>query len=211
MFSRLIKFKHELTRDMLSNLNQAGAVKSDWSPQTICKVILNIRNFTLHTFWPSLLRKLSSGGQSHSQYLFSTLCLNNASKVNQSSCNSILCKPYLFALEGGEARLYWARLYRARRGWGPQPDNTSLPLISLKSPMCRKASYLLNGLSIVWLYKGKINLNSSSSSNAFSLESGTQIELDSKTSGIHTCKLILMFDNEMKINLSGSPISFWVY
>lgn len=98
-----------------------------------------------------------------------TVCLNNASKVNQSSCNSILCKPYLFALGGGQVVLS-----SAGRGWGPQPDNTSPPLISLKSPMCRKASYLLNGLSIVWLYKGEINLNSSFSSNAFSLESGAQ-------------------------------------
>ena len=98
-----------------------------------------------------------------------TVCLNNASKVNQSSCNSILCKPYLFALGGGQVVLS-----SAGRGWGPQPDNTSPPLISLKSPMCRKASYLLNGLSIVWLYKGEINLNSSFSSN-FTLESGNQL------------------------------------
>lgn len=116
---------------------------------------------------------VSSAGQSHSQYLFSTLCLNIASKVNQSSCNSILCKPYLFAL--GRGRPGCIELGSLGRGGDEDHNQTiPLPLISLKSPMCRKASYLLNGLSIVWLYKGEINLNSSSSSNAFSLESGTQ-------------------------------------
>ena len=103
---------------------------------------------------------------------------------------------YLLQREGRPGCIELGSL--GRGGDGDHNQTIPLPLISLKSPMCRKASYLLNGLSIVWLYKGKINLNSSSSSNAFSLESGTQIELDSKTSGIHTCKLILMFDNAMQ-------------
>ena len=124
-----MKLRHELTRDMLSNLNQAGSVKNDWSPQTICKVILYIRKFTLHTFWPSLLRKLSRPITQPIFIQHSTLSLNNASKVNQSSCNSILCKPYLFA-RAGEARLYWARLSGAR-GDGERSQTISLPLFSL--------------------------------------------------------------------------------
>ena len=75
---------------------------------------------------------VSSAGQSHTQPIFiqhSTLSLNNASKVNQSSCNSILCKPYLFA-RAGEARLDWARLSGAR-GDGERSQTISLPLFSL--------------------------------------------------------------------------------
>ena len=147
MFSRLMKLRHELTRDMLSNLNQAGSVKNDWSPQTICKVILYIRKFTLHTFWPSLLRKLSRPITQPIFIQHSTLSLNNASKVNQSSCNSILCKPYLFARAGDwGGQVVLSSALWGEGGWGAQPDNIS-PSLLFKSPMCRKASYLLNGLS----------------------------------------------------------------
>ena len=99
------------------------------------------------TFITSILRKLSRPITQPIFIQHSTLTLNNASKVNQSSCNSILCKPYLFARAGDwGGQVVLSSALWGEGGWVAQPDNIS-PSLLFKSPMCRKASYLLNGLS----------------------------------------------------------------